>query len=143
MPVNSLSVGRDLTFSLVGPYGVVTLSGVTDYATKPMFTDLKHKGLDGVVRHGQIPDGWELSIKLERKDPTLDRLFARLEADYYAGVNVQGGTLVETIAEKDGSVSQYRYEGVVMKYDGGGDYKGDGFVPLGLTLMAARRIRVV
>lgn len=142
MPVNSFSVGRDLTFALVGPYGTVTVPGVTDYSTKPMFTDLKHKGLDGVVRHGQIPDGWELSIKLERQDPTLDRLFARLEADYYAGVNVQGGTLVETIAEKDGSVSQYRYEGVVLKLDGAGDFKGDSFVSLGLTGYASRRIQV-
>ena len=142
MPVNSYSVGRDLTFTLVGPYGVVTLAGVTDYAAKPMFTDLKHKGLDGVVRHGQIPDGWELSIKLDRQDPTLDRLFARLEADYYAGVNISGGTVNEVITEKDGSVSQYRYEGVVLKLDGAGDYKGDSFVSLGLTGSASRRIQV-
>ena len=142
MPVNSYSVGRDLTFTLVGPYGVVTVSGATDYSTKPMFTDLKHKGLDGVVRHGQIPDGWEISVKLERQDAVLDRLFARLEADYYAGVNVQGGTVNEVIKEADGSVSQYRYEGVVLKLDGAGDYKGDSFVPLGLTLMASRRILV-
>lgn len=142
MPVNSFSVGRDLTFTLVGPYGVVTLNGVTDYAAKPLFNDLKHKGIDGVVRHGQVPDGWELSLKLDRQDPTLDRLFARLEADYYAGVNVRGGTVVETIREADGGVSQYRYEGVVLKLDGAGDYKGDSFVALGLTGSASRRIQV-
>jgi hypothetical protein len=142
MPVNNFSVGRDLNFTLVGPYGVVTVNGVTDYAAKQMSTDLKHKGLDGIVRHGEIPDGWEISIKLERQDPILDQLFARLEADYYAGVNIQGGTIVETITEKDGSISQYRYEGVVLKLDGAGDFKGDSFVSLGLTGNASRRIRV-
>ena len=50
---------------------------------------------------------------------------------------------METIQEKDGSVSQYRYENVVLKLDGAGDYKGDSFVQLGLTGMASRRIRVV
>ena len=117
MPVNSFSVGRDLTFTLATQYGNLEIAGVTDYSAKPMFTDLKHKGLDGVVTHGEIPDGWEVSIKLERQDPVLDRFFARLEADYFAGVNVRGGTMVETISEKDGSVSQYRYENVVLKMD--------------------------
>ena len=143
MPINDFSVGRDLTFTLVGPYGVVTVNGVTDYAAKPNFTDLKHKGIDGLTRHGQIPDGWELSVKLERQDAGMDQLFARIEADYFAGVNIRGGTVVETIQEKDGSVSQYRYEDVVLKLDGAGDYKGDSFVQLGLTGMASRRVRVV
>ena len=142
MPVNNFSVGRDLTFTLVGPYGVVTVAGVTDYSTKPMFSDLKHKGLDGVVLHGEIPDGWEISVKLERQTPGLDRLFARMEADYYAGVNVQSGTVNEVIKEADGSVSQYRYENVVLKLESAGDFKGDSFVPLGLMLMASRRIQV-
>ena len=142
MPANNLTTGRDLTFVLVGPYGTVRLSQVTDYSVKRESSKISSKGLDGYTRRADIPDGWTISIKIDRSDATLDRLFARLDADYYAGVNIQGGTVVETIKELDGSVSQFRYEGVVLDFDGAGDFKGDSFVSQSLTLMAERRIQV-
>ena len=142
MPANSYSIGRDLTFVLVGPYGTVTIDGITEYTAKPMFNDLKHNGIDGVVRHAEIPQGWEVSIKLDRQTPGIDALFARLEADYHAGVNITGGTLVETKTETNGSVSQFRYEDVVLKLDDAGTWKSDSFVGMSLTGYAARRKQI-
>jgi hypothetical protein len=142
MPINNFSIGRDLSLSLVTPTGILALSGITDYAIKPMFTDLKHKGLDGNVNHAAIPDGWEVNMKIDRTDGTLDAYFAQLEASYFAGQNVQGATLSETIQEKDGSVSQYQYTRVSLKYDDAGSWKGDSLVSVSLTGNASRRIRV-
>ncbi len=143
MPINNFSIGRDLSFVVISPYGsVLAINGVTDYTPKPMFTDLKHKGLDGNVRHAEIPDGWDITIKLDRQDPSVDNFFAQLEADYFAGVNIQGGTITETIQEKDGSISQFRYDQAVLKYDDAGSWKGDSFTPVSLTAFAARRIKV-
>lgn len=142
MPVNNFTVGRDLSFVIVAPTGTLTINGITDYTPKPMFTDLKHKGIDGKTRHGEIPDGWEISIKLDRKDPTLDKYFAQLEASYFAGVNIQNGNITETITESDGSVSQFRYTDVVLKFDDAGSFKGDSFVSQAITAMADRRIQV-
>lgn len=142
MPVNSYSVARDITFTVVTPSGPLELAGKTDYSIKPMFTDLKHKGLDGVVEHGVIPDGWQISIRLDRRTPELDNFFAAREADYFNGVNQVGGTILETIQEADGSVSQFRYTGVILKYDDAGDWRGDSNIPISLTGMASRRIKV-
>lgn len=142
MPVNSFSVGRDLTFTLVGPNGNITLNGLTDYNTKPIFTKLKHKDLDGSVLHAAIPDGWEITIKLDRQDATVDDFFAALEASYFSGQNIAGGTISETIAEADGSVSQFQYTDVSLTLDDAGSWRGDSFVPITLTGMASRRNQV-
>ena len=142
MPINNFTVGKDLSFTLATANGTLDLSGVTDYSTKQMQKDLSHTGLDGVTEHGIIPGGWQISIKLDREDAVLDNYFAAREADYYAGINVPGGTIYETIKERDGSISQYRYTGVVLKYEDAGSWKGDSYVPVGLTAMATRRIKV-
>jgi hypothetical protein len=139
MPVNSFSVGKDLTFTLVGPNGNITLNGLTDYTTKPMFTKLKHKGLDGNVQHAAIPDGWEITIKLDRQDPVLDQFFASQEAAYFAGTNVSNGTISENIQEVNGSVSKFQYTNVSLTLEDAGTYKGDAFVPITLMGSASRR----
>ena len=139
MPVNSFSVGKDLTFTVVGPNGNITLNGVTDYTIKPMFKKLDHKGIDGTPQYAAIPDGWEISIKLDRQDNTLDVLFAALETSYFAGTNISNGTISENIQEVSGSVSKFQYTGVSLTYEDAGQYRGDSFVPLTLVGRASRR----
>jgi hypothetical protein len=142
MPVNSFSVGRDLTFTLVGPTGNLTINGLTDYGCKPMFSKLKHKGLDGENMNAAIPDGWEISIKLDRQDATIDNFFAALEASYFAGQNIASGTISENIVEADGSITQFQYTKVSLTYDDAGSWRGDSLVPISLTGSAARRNKV-
>ena len=143
MPINGQSLGKDISFTVVTQNGgTLALNGKTDYDIKPMTTDLKHKDLDGTTTYAYVPDGWQISIKLERRDPAVDNYFAQLEAAYYAGANLVPGTILETIQESDGSVSQFRYTGVVLKYDDAGNWKSDGYIAISLTGMATRRIRV-
>jgi hypothetical protein len=142
MPVNSFTVGKDLTFTLVGPNGNITLSGVTDYTTKPMFKDLEHDGIDGGTEFAAIPRGWEISIKLDRQDNTLDVLFAALEAAYFAGTNITGGTISENITEVSGSVTKFQYTGVSYTLEDAGNYKGDSFVPQSLRAKCSRRTQL-
>jgi hypothetical protein len=139
MPVNSFSIGKDLTFKVVGPSGNITLNGVTDYTVKPMFTKLTHKGMDGTPQFAAIPDGWEITMKLDRQDPTVDNFFVALEASYFAGTNITGGTISETIQEVSGSVSSYQYTGVSLNYEDAGSWKGDSFVPITLVARASRK----
>ena len=142
MPANNYSVGRDISYSVVTSSGNLTLNGKTDYSIKPVFTDLKHKGLDGNTTHGVIPDGWQIDMKFDRTDPNVDNYFAQLENDYFAGVNQQGGTISENIVESDGSISSFRYTNVILKYDNAGDWKGDSLISISVSAMATRRIKV-
>ena len=142
MPLNSMNTGRDLNFALVTPYGNVNFSQVTEYAIKQETSDIKSLAISGETNHGVLPHGWTISVKLDRRDGSVDRLFARLEADYYAGVNIRGGTVNETIREADGTISEFRYENVILKLDDAGSYKGDAIVSQSVTLMASRRKQV-
>jgi hypothetical protein len=44
--------------------------------------------------------------------------------------------------QPDGSTVQYRYTGVMLKYDNAGSWKGDETVKLTVSWCASRRIKV-
>lgn len=142
MPVNNFSTGRDVTLVVSTPTGPMDLTGITNFTKKQMNTKLKSKGLDGIPRHGTIPDGWGGSLRFDRLSPNLDRFFALQEAGYYAGQNLQSGTILETISEADGSLSQYRYVGVVVTFDDAGDASADKKVEQTVSWEAETRLLV-
>ena len=142
MPANNFTVGRDVSLVVQTATGALSLPGITDFSADPMFTDLKSKPLGGVPQFAYIPDGWKITIKLDRMNPIVDNYFASLEAGYYNGQNLIAGTVYETIAEPDGSLSQWRYTGVVLKLDKAGDFSGDKKVEQSLSGMASQKIKV-
>lgn len=142
MPINNFSIGKDISYTVVTSSGTLTLNGKTGYSVKPMFTDINHKGLGGLNVHGVIPDGWQIELQFDRTDPNVDNYFAQREADYFNGVNQQGGTIFENIVEKDGSITSFRYTDVSLKYDNAGNWKGDSLIPISVTATASRRIKV-
>lgn len=142
MPVNDFSTGKDVSLTINLPSGPFTLSGLTDLSMKPVYTDLKSKRINGDTVHAHIPDGWQGTIKRDRIDGTWDAFFAALEAAYYANTSIGEGTVKETIKERDGTVSQFRYERVVLKYDDPGSWSGDRKVEQTLTVSASRKTRV-
>jgi hypothetical protein len=142
MPVNNFTVGRDVSIIINGPNGQITLNGITDFSAKPMTTTLKAKPLNGTPEFGYIPDGWELSFKLDRMDTGADDFYAGFETGYYNGNNQPSGTVNETIQEANGSISQWRYTGFVMKLDNPGDFSGDKKVEQSLSGLASQKVRV-
>lgn len=139
MPINGFSVGRDVTLDVVGASGPLRFGLVTKFTSKPDIQDQKIKGLDGITRHVRFPDGWSGSFDVERMNDVLDNYFAQLEDNYYAGTNEQPCTITETITEPDGSLSQYRYEGVLLKLDDAGDWEGAKTVKQKVSFVATRR----
>ena len=143
MPINNQSLGKDLSFTITTANGNLAVSvSATSYSTKEITKELKSEPMGSPPIHAYLPNGWQITIKLDRRDPTVDRYFAQREADYWAGVNLVPGTILENIREADGSVSQYQYTGVVLKYDDAGDWKSDSFVSITLTGMASRRLQL-
>ena len=142
MPVNGFSIGRDCSLTVNTPNGVKRFSLITGFGSKPSISDAKVKGLDGIVRHVIFHDGWQGQFDLERQDDELDEYWAQLESDYYAGIAQGAATITETITEVDGSISQFRYDGVVFKLEDAGEWKGDSTVKQKLSFQATRRIKV-
>ena len=106
MPINSFSVGRDVSLTVVLNGQTVTFNGLTSFTADPQIKDVTSKAIDGTPRYGIIPDGWKGSFKMDRLDATVDDWWADLEQAYFNGQNVAAGTIMETIQEADGATSQ-------------------------------------
>lgn len=142
MPANGYTVGRDLSLDLIGPSGPINFSQIVGFTSKPDITDKKIKGLDGITRHLRFPDGWSGSFEIERQDSTVDDYFSQIEANYYAGLNENAGTITETIQEVSGAITQYRYLQVLLTLEDAGNFKGDDSVHQKVRFVAARRVKV-
>lgn len=142
MAVNGLSIGKDVSVALITSYGPVNFNITTSFHPKAKYHDLRSVGLDGTVRDAPIPAGWDITFKIDRGGASVDAYFAQVEADYFAGVPTQAGTILETITEPDGTVSQWRYDNVMLKYDDAGERVGDKTIQIGVHGTASRRIQV-
>ncbi|MDB5965528.1 MAG: hypothetical protein JWQ72_2028 [Polaromonas sp.] len=144
MPMNGQSVGRDYSVDILTSRGVLAISAaaITEFDSQPATTNTSSKGLDGITRYAVFPDGWKGSFTIDRMSGALDAFWAQIEADFYAGVNTQGGTITETIQEPDGSISQYRYTGVAFDLKDTGKKVANQLVKQKLDFMAARRLKV-
>lgn len=144
MPLNSLSVGRDCTVNVFDPTanGVVTIKNVTQFEAKPTNIQLKSKSLNGVVINATEPDGWAGSFMIDRVSANVDRLFALLETNYYAGINIQPQTITQTIQEADGTISQYRFIGVALNYSESGQWTNGKQVSQKIDWAASKRVLV-
>jgi len=143
MPSANYSVGRDVTVVIILPDGTqLRLDKVTSFTAKPEMSKSTVKGLDGVT--DTIPHrdgGWTGSIKTERRSATLDAYFATLEANYRAGISEGYSTIQQTIAEPDGSVSQWRFERVTFEFGEAGTWESDKTVSQSVNFTSHGRIK--
>ena len=147
MPISTgqgtLNIGKDVKVDLVLSNGQhLILAAITSFDAKPKIVNLDSKGLDGINRHGKLPGGWSLRMEYDRSDRSVDDWWADLEAAYYAGVTINSATVMETIQEADGSISQWRYEGVALGLDDPGTWRSDQFVKGHLSGEASFRKRI-
>lgn len=143
MPQNGYNVGRDVTIVIQTPYGPLSIPKVTKFNPKPDVVEVKIKRMDGVVDHLRIPNGWSGTLEVPRDGSTVDDYFAQVEADFYSGVNEQPSSIYETIANPNGSISQYRYEGVMLSLDDAGERSGDKEISQRMKFVGSRKIRIV
>lgn len=143
MPFNNFSIGKDVVLDVVTPSGVLALPvTTTGFEAKPQYNRIKSIGLDGLNREASVPQGWEGTITLDRRDSAIDDFFAKQEAGYYAGQNVMTATITETISESDGSVSQYQYTNVSLRFEEAGNKKGDDKIEQKIGFFASQRLQV-
>jgi hypothetical protein len=143
MPQNGYSVGRDITLNVMTATGPLTINKITGFSTKQEVSKSKVKRLDGVTDSLRFFDGWSGSFDVERADSIVEDYFIKLEDAYFSGKNEQPATIMETVTNPDGSVSQYRYERVMLTLDNAGEWKGDSSVKIKVSFEAARKKQVV
>lgn len=144
MPVNDFNVGKDVSLDIDNGDGPVTFTLVTGFNARQDTVDIKEKGIDGIPRHLTLPDGWSGQFQITRQKDDVDQFFQNLEDQYYAegDTNMPTMTINQTIAEPNGNVSQYRYEGVQVKLEDAGEWGADTTVKLRVGFVASRRKRV-
>ncbi|MBB1630312.1 hypothetical protein [Cupriavidus sp. UME77] len=142
MPQQGLSVGRDTTLVIQTPTGPLPIPKLTSFRKKQDTTQERVKLITGLSQHLRFFDGWSGSFGINRAGPEIESYFDQLETDYYSGINEQPCQIYETVSEPSGAISQWRYDGVVLSLDDGGEAAGDASVKLSLTFMASRRKRI-
>lgn len=147
MPIQTqfgnMSLGKDARMDVTLPGGrILPIAQLTDFEVKPLTSQLQSKGLDGIDRFAVVPMGYTLTFSLDRSDRTLDDWWAQYEAGYYAGNVLQNVSITQTIEEGDGTVSQWRFEGVAINLDDLGNWKADAYVKQKITAKASRRVLV-
>jgi hypothetical protein len=142
MPVNSFSVGRDISLIINTASGPLSFNLLTGFTSKQDTTQTRIKGLDGKTRYVRFFDGWSGSFHIERRDSTVDDYFVQLEAAYYAGLNEQAASITDIKQEPNGAITVYRYFGVLLDLTDAGNWAGDATVKQAINFVAERRIKV-
>ncbi len=94
---------RDCQLVVMGPYGRIDLAHVTAWDSR------LNKTLDR-------PHGWEGMFELERGSNAADDFIARIAHAYERGDAIPAGTFYQYVAERDGSISTYQYDGAVFRF---------------------------
>jgi len=56
------------------------------------------RGMDGTTRYLELPEGWDGTISITRADRALDDFIESMEVAYFAGKDVMGSAITETIS---------------------------------------------
>jgi hypothetical protein len=144
MPMNGFTVGRDISLQIMGQNGAVVanFATITAFDSKQNTVKVQSKGIDGVIRYLELPDGWEGSITIDRSNSNVDDYFAQLESNYYAGLTIGAAQITQTITEVNGGITQYRFVGVMLKLDDAGKYAGENLVSQKLSWCASKRLKI-
>ena len=136
------TTGRDVTLNIITPSGELILPGLKNFSADPFYTDLKSKLITGRSIFDIIPDGWKGMFQLDRFNRDVDNYFAALESNYFQGIATKKATILETINETDGSISQWRFVEVTLKLDKAGEFSGDKQVEQSISWMSSERKKV-
>ena len=145
MPVNGFTVGRDVTVTLTGPGStsiIISASQVTSFDAKPGKREVWSRPLNLPPLPLYMPDGWRGTLSVDRSDATLDTFLNTLEAAFWNGQNTLAGSVLQTITEDDGSITQWQFPNAMFWVDDPGAYHADGIINQRLEFCAGRRIRI-
>lgn len=143
MPINNMSIGKDVSVVIITAAGSLNIpaAAITKFDVQPVTDNETRMGMDGVTRALVSPTGWKGSFEVDRMSSSIEDWWAGVEAAYFAGQNIPSGTITETISNPDGSISQYRYTGVVFDLNDLGSREPSKVIKQKLGFVASRRVK--
>jgi hypothetical protein len=144
MPVSGYTIGQDVKLTIIVPnFGPVVFSKIISFTSNPTTTEKTIQPMNDNPKILVFHEGWTGTIEGERNDDSVDSYWSRVETAYYAGEDVLGGTITQTIKEKDNTVSRYLYTAVQFRLEDAGMFKGNDSVPWRLSFTGSRRLKVL
>ena len=144
MSISGYTIGQDVKLTFIIPnFGEVELSELVSFNATPTNTTKTVQPMNGNPKHLVFQEGWSGTIEGERNNDSIDALWARLEAAYFAGEDILGGTISQTIIENDGKLSRYLYEDVQFRLEDAGTYRGNDTVMWRMSFEASRKLKVI
>jgi hypothetical protein len=136
-------IGKQASINVISNGGIVSTVQITEFMAKQKTVNLKSRPLNSPPVEKEIPDGWEFSFNMDRLGPVWDDYFARAEDDYWNNNPAAQLQINQTIKEKDGSISQFRFDVTSVKFDETGTFKQDDKVVQKVSGFASRRHQVL
>jgi hypothetical protein len=143
MPVNNMSIGKDVSVVIITATGSLNIpaAAITKFDVQPVTDNETRMGMDGVTRALVVPTAWKGNFDVDRMNSSIEDWWAANEVAYFAGQNIPSGTITETISNPDGSISQYRYTGVVFDLNDLGSREPSKVIKQKLGFVASRRVK--
>jgi len=129
-----------VTLQIVSGRTPINIGVITNFQSAPITETLTRNCIDNHARTVEIPKGWRGSFEIARRDSALDKFFAAREHNSYKGYLQAFATITETIAETDGSITQFRYVDVALKLEDAGTWRPDAATTQRVSFIAWRRI---
>lgn len=135
-------IGKQASINVISNGAIVSTAQVTEFMAKQETDTLKSRPLNSPPVEKYPDAGWTFSFNMDRLGPTWDNFFAQKEDNYWNNVPDLQLQVNQTILEKDGSISQFRFDVTDVKFDEAGSFTQDGIVKQKVAGFASRRFPV-
>jgi hypothetical protein len=141
--MSDFDIGKQASINVISNGAIVSTAQITDFMARQKTKTIHSDPLNSPPVEKEIPGGWEFSFSMDRLGPVWDDYFADAEDDYWNGNPEAQLQLNQTIKERDGSISQFRFDVTSVKFDEAGTYKQDDKVVQKVSGFASRRHTVL
>jgi hypothetical protein len=128
MPQHNTTLGSDLgSLTITLPDGQilpVPREYLISFEWKQDTQTVKKSIIDNRNLEYIFPGGYDGSIQLLRFSDQIERFFIQMHQDIANSKVVTGFSLLRTLSEPNGSISQIQFTGVTLKLDDAGTMKG-------------------
>jgi hypothetical protein len=140
---NTFNIGRNASLSIIVNGAPINPALITGFSHKQKAGIATSRPINAQPQHMKIPEGWSGEIMFDRANSVLDTFFSGEEANFWAGGQQPTITILYSILDPSTNITnQFRFDGVVLTYEDGGEIKAEDKVPQKVHFEANQRVQV-